>query len=189
MVNRPVCRGIKALCDPSKLALKAKSTCGLCLDMTCSTQMDKNRAVLKRDNNPTVALSSLTNNPSKLHSNFEPYSGVHNGVHNQPTFIRLSATNPADRGTNVAQNVHNVDMDKKGALFGLCCDQFGPKPLCFWTGYSPRVPLKATSHTFHNPIHGNKYVQSCNLEWLLICQISCCQSMGLKAGIGTDTHR
>lgn len=73
-----------------------------------------------------------------------------------PTFIRLSATNPADRRTNVAQNVLNVDMDKEGVLFGLCCDQFGPKPLCFWTGYSPRAPLKATSHTFHNPIQGQQ---------------------------------
>lgn len=73
-----------------------------------------------------------------------------------PTFIRLSATNPADWRTNVAQNVLNVDMDKEGVLFGLCCDQFGPKPLCFWTGYSPRAPLKATSHTFHNPIQGQQ---------------------------------
>lgn len=91
-------------------------------------------------------------------------------------FIRLSARIPADWGTNVAQNVHDVNVDKELELFGLCCHQFGPKPLCFWPGYSPRAPLKATSHTFHNPIHGNKYVQSCNLEWLLICQVSCCWS-------------
>lgn len=90
-------------------------------------------------------------------------------------FIRLSATIPADWRTNVAQNVRDVNVNKERALFGLCCDQFRPKPLCFSTGYSPRAPLKATSHTFHNPIHSNKYEQSCNLEWLLICQISCCQ--------------
>lgn len=95
---------------------------------------------------------------------------------NHPVFIRLSATILADWRTNVAQNVRNVDVNKEGELFGLCCDHFGPKPLCFWTGYSPRAPLNATSHTFHNPIHSNKYIQNCNLEWLLICQITCCQS-------------
>lgn len=62
-------------------------------------------------------------------------------------------------------------MDNERALFGLCGDQFGPKPFCFWTGCYPSAPLEATSHTSHNPIHGNKYVQSCSSEWLLICQI------------------
>lgn len=128
-----------------------------------------------------------TNNPSKLHRNLEPYSGADNGVHDHPMFIRLSATIPADWRTNGAQNVHDVDMNKEGVLFGLCRDQFGPKPLCFWTGCSPRAPLKATSHTFHNPIHSNKYVQSCKLEWLLICQISCCQGKmwAWKQGLAT----
>lgn len=62
-------------------------------------------------------------------------------------------------------------MDNERAWFGLCGDQFGPKPFCLQTGCYPSTPLEATSHTSHKPIHGNKYVQSCSSEWLLICQI------------------
>ena len=81
-------------------------------------------------------------------------------------------------------------MDNERALFGLCGNQFGPKPFCFCTGCYPSVPLAATSHTSHNPIHGDKYVQSCSSEWLLICQIGLfyCERNCLVSRMGTDPH-
>ncbi len=92
------------------------------------------------------------------------------------------------RPANVAQNAHDVDMDNERELFGLCSDQFGPKPLCFGTGCYPSAPLEATSQTSHNPIHGDKYVQCCSSERPLICRIGWfyCQRKCLVSRMSSD---
>lgn len=83
--------------------------------------------------------------------------------------VNMSATNPAHRWTP-SQCYPECTWFWYGQWENAICSLWwsvGPRPHCFWAGCYPIAPLESTSHTSHNPIHGDKYVQSCSSERLI----------------------